>query len=367
MLRDFLISFVNTNFLYSIFICFFFGLTIIRAHNFFCRSFREASKYKNNIQTIHEGQISRLGGITIVFSFLYYGIFNENEEVKKIIGFLLLSSIPIIVSGLIEDLFQNVSHNLRLFFIFLSSITFTFFSPFKWPFIDLFFLNELINSPVGAILFYSFAISSISNAINIIDGMNGLAAFAMLASFFALAFLSYVAGDYLILNISAGMFAILLGFLLLNFPLGKIFMGDMGAYFSGFILSSIIIIFYGRHYEFNYWGAFLLLIYPAIEILFSIVRKLLMGRSPFFPDGEHLHLMVFFLLKKILKSAIKANILTTVFLSIIWVLPLTSLLLDYRNEQHIIYVIFFSVFLYIFTYIVIKYFLNKINYALKKK
>ena len=72
MLRDFLISFVNTNFLYSIFICFFFGLTIIRAHNFFCRSFREASKYKNNIQTIHEGQISRLGGITIVFSFLYY-------------------------------------------------------------------------------------------------------------------------------------------------------------------------------------------------------------------------------------------------------------------------------------------------------
>ncbi len=361
MFYDFLAKFIDNAFFYPFFITILTLLLIMKLHFHVSSLSKKSVKIKNNIQTIHVGEISRLGGLAILIGFFTFANFHLDEEVKKTANFLIITSLPIVFFGLIEDLYQNVRHSLRLFSIFLSSIIFTSFFPFEWPYINSSIINGLISSSVGSILFYSFAISSITNAINIIDGMNGLATLTMLVSLFALAFLSYITGDFFIFSMSVGTIIILFAFLLLNFPFGKIFMGDMGAYFSGFVLSTLIIIFYGRHHELNYWGALMLLIYPAIEILFSIARKLYLGRSPFYPDGDHLHLIIFFMFKKIFKSAIKANISTTLFLSFIWMLPLILLRLDYKNEQHIIFSICYSISLYVFMYITVKYFHNKIS------
>jgi len=96
-----------------------------------------------------------------------------------------------------------------------------------------------------------------------------------------------------------GLFALamlgaLLGFLIWNYPKGKIFLGDGGAYLLGFWLAEVSVLLVVRHPEVSPWFPMLLLIYPVFETLFSIYRrKILRGESPGQPDCSHMHQMIY--------------------------------------------------------------------------
>jgi UDP-N-acetylmuramyl pentapeptide phosphotransferase/UDP-N-acetylglucosamine-1-phosphate transferase len=90
------------------------------------------------------------------------------------------------------------------------------------------------------------------------------------------------------------MIGALLGFLVWNYPKGKIFLGDGGAYLLGFWLAEISVLLIVRHPEVSPWFPMLLLVYPIFETLFSVYRrKILEGLSPGRPDRLHMHQVIY--------------------------------------------------------------------------
>jgi len=86
----------------------------------------------------------------------------------------------------------------------------------------------------------------------------------------------------------------LLGFLVWNYPGGRIFLGDGGAYLLGFWLAELSVLLIARNPEVSPWLPFVLLAYPIFETFFSIYRrKILRGESPGQPDALHLHQLIY--------------------------------------------------------------------------
>src|SRR4029077_20088982 len=86
----------------------------------------------------------------------------------------------------------------------------------------------------------------------------------------------------------------LLGFLFWNYPKGKIFLGDGGAYLLGFWLGELSVLLVMRHSEGSPWFPMLLLVYPIFETIFSMYRrKVVHGMSPGTPDNLHMHQVIY--------------------------------------------------------------------------
>jgi UDP-N-acetylmuramyl pentapeptide phosphotransferase/UDP-N-acetylglucosamine-1-phosphate transferase len=117
---------------------------------------------------------------------------------------------------------------------------------------------------------------------------------------------------------------ILIPFLIFNYPYGKIFLGDLGAYSLGLIISMLTIILFGRHPEISPWGAVLILIYPATEVVFSLLRRAMKGVSIYHADTSHLHLKFFHFFRPLPAYKKIANALVTPILSPLWLFPIIA-------------------------------------------
>jgi UDP-N-acetylmuramyl pentapeptide phosphotransferase/UDP-N-acetylglucosamine-1-phosphate transferase len=101
-------------------------------------------------------------------------------------------------------------------------------------------------------------------------------------------------GDAFVAILGALCIGATLGFLLLNYPSGKMFLGDGGAYFLGFWVSEMAVLLLVRHPGVNAWQVLGICAYPVIEVLFSIYRRRFIKKvSPGAPDALHLHTLVF--------------------------------------------------------------------------
>lgn len=175
------------------------------------------------------------------------------------------------------------------------------------------------------ILFSIFAIVGMMNAINIIDGFNGLASGIILLILLSFAIVGYQQNDDNILSIIIITMGTTFGFFILNFPKGKIFLGDGGAYLLGFIVAIIGIYLASNYEDISPWYIITIFIYPVWEVIFSIIRKLTIGLSPLSPDSYHLHMLVY-------RQITKNNPLTTLFI-LLTTLPFMILSTLYHNES----------------------------------
>jgi UDP-N-acetylmuramyl pentapeptide phosphotransferase/UDP-N-acetylglucosamine-1-phosphate transferase len=150
-----------------------------------------------------------------------------------------------------------------------------------------------------AIAFTAFAVGGVANSMNIIDGYNGLAAGSAVIVLAAMAGLSAMLGDAFLMTSAFAMIGALLGFLAWNYPKGKIFLGDGGAYLLGFWLGELSVLIVVRHPEVSPWFPMLLLVYPIFETLYSMYRrKIVEGHSPGQPDRMHLHQVIYLRLRR---------------------------------------------------------------------
>jgi len=134
----------------------------------------------------------------------------------------------------------------------------------------------------------------LANAINIIDGYHGLVGGYAVLVLAALAFVSIQVADPVVLIASLTMAGALLGFLVWNYPKGKIFLGDGGAYLLGFWLAELSTLLVARNPEVSPWFPMVLLAYPVFETLFSVYRRtLLHGHSAGQPDAMHFHQLIY--------------------------------------------------------------------------
>ena len=157
--------------------------------------------------------------------------------------------------------------------------------------IDNFLKNNLIN-----LLFVSFCIIVLINGSNFIDGLNGLLLLYSIIIFyvlFKLGLFEYSFDDKIILSFIVFLTTVLI-FNFFNF----LFLGDSGAYSIGLILGFFLISVYQFNPHISPYFIILLLWYPCFELLFSIIRKFNFNYSPVRPDVNHLHQLIFFILKK---------------------------------------------------------------------
>jgi UDP-N-acetylmuramyl pentapeptide phosphotransferase/UDP-N-acetylglucosamine-1-phosphate transferase len=156
--------------------------------------------------------------------------------------------------------------------------------------------TEDITKPIGAglRLLASFASAGLAHAINIIDGLNGLAAAVCLMAFMAFGYVGFQVHDTEILLLAGVGFGAMLGFNIWNYPSGQIFCGDGGAYFLGVYLAVLSTLLVVRNPEVSAWFPLLLVLYPVWETLFSAYRrKILRGQAMMHPDRLHLHTLIY--------------------------------------------------------------------------
>ena len=144
-----------------------------------------------------------------------------------------------------------------------------------------------------AVLFTAFAVGGVANAVNIIDGFNGLASGSVAIMAGAIGLIALEVGDPSLAGVCAVVAACAVGFGAVNWPMGRIFLGDGGAYLLGFCVAWLAVLLPMRNPELNAWTTIMVCAYPVLEVGFSVRRRKRAGRSPGSPDRAHLHHMVY--------------------------------------------------------------------------
>jgi UDP-N-acetylmuramyl pentapeptide phosphotransferase/UDP-N-acetylglucosamine-1-phosphate transferase len=256
------------------------------------------------VQKFHVRPVPRIGGVGILIGLVgaTVQLIWPYPTVAYGILALVACGLPAFGSGLIEDLTKRVSPSARLLAT-MAAAAITYFAlhvaviRISVPPLDFLLSYAAVSFAVTVL-----AVAALANAVNIIDGFNGLASMVALMMFASLAYVAFRLGDPVVLSGSLIMMGAVLGFFIWNFPAGLIFLGDGGAYFIGFMLAELAISLVMRHREVSAWYPVLLFIYPIFETCFSIYRKkFVRGMSPGIPDGVHLHMLVY---KRLMRWAV---------------------------------------------------------------
>lgn len=258
-------------------------------------------------QTFHIRPTPRLGGVGIYLAFIVAALcsFFVNLESKYSFLMLIISSLLVFLSGLWEDITRSLQPKMRLTFMAIGASLAYLLLDAKIVRVDVPYLDAIVSTSLVSFLFTVFAVVGLTNAINIIDGFNGLASGVSIMILLAIAYVAYKTNDQFILLASFAMIGAIIGFFILNYPYGLIFLGDGGAYFIGFVIAVLSVLLVKNHDQVSAWFPVMVSIYPIYETLFSIYRrKFLKNSSPMAPDGLHLHTIFY---KTIVKKLLGAN------------------------------------------------------------
>jgi UDP-N-acetylmuramyl pentapeptide phosphotransferase/UDP-N-acetylglucosamine-1-phosphate transferase len=244
------------------------------------------------VQKFHVHPTPRVGGIGIYLGLLVGWLLVKDRDANQILGTIVLAGIPAFAFGILEDLTKEVGVLPRLLATMASGLVACLMTGVSLGRLDVPLVDEAFKLLPVAVLFTAFAIGGVANAINIIDGFHGLASGTAIMIALALAAIATKVGDPSLALVAVLVAAAITGFWLLNYPWGKIFLGDGGAYFTGFALAWLAVLLLVRNPQVSPWVGLLVFAYPVIEVLYSVVRRYLDQQSPGSPDGLHLHSMV---------------------------------------------------------------------------
>ena len=243
------------------------------------------------VQKFHTHPTPRVGGIAIVAGLLVgYALARPGRQ--GLLGPLLLAGTPAFVFGIVEDLTKRVSVRARLLATMACGVLGWAITGLSITEANLLGLDWLLEFTVVSVAFTAFAAGGVANAINIIDGFNGLSAGTVTIILTSFGFMAAALGDPDLAYTSLIVAGAVLGFAPVNWPLGKIFLGDGGAYFVGFALAWLAVLLLARHPEVSAWAPMLVCGYPILEVFFSIARRRRRGSSPGDADRLHLHSLV---------------------------------------------------------------------------
>ena len=199
-------------------------------------------------------------------------------------------------------------------------------------YLDLFFLKFWLKNKILSNIFVLICFLFVVNGANLIDGFNGLLCINLIIVNSVLLFLNLNANHLEFAFFLTGQIIILVAFLLFNFPKAKIFLGDSGAYIIGFMISYFVIETSIQNNNVSPIFFCILLFYLFFEVLFSFCRKKLSNISPFLPDKNHLHMVLFRILNtKIFNNKLKSNYFTSVSINVTYMVMIFPTFFIYDN------------------------------------
>lgn len=270
-------------------------LTFLIIHSRLSHENHSGDMTGSGIQKLHLVTIPRVGGIGIFFGLIAGVSLHIISAPYESIAWQLplLASVPFAI-GLSEDISKKVGVRVRLMAVVISGYLASYFLDLKISSIDIAGIDYLLSFPGLAIAITVFAITGLTNSYNIIDGLNGLSSMTGMLAASCLAYLAYRLGDSTLLFLSLALLAAILGFFILNYPRGHIFLGDGGAYLIGFWIAVLSIWLTCTHTQVSPWFALLINAYPVTETLFTIYRRsFYKNSSAMDADRLHLHSLIY--------------------------------------------------------------------------
>ena len=249
-------------------------------------------------QKFHAREAPRVGGLAIALGLMtaltILAFRPGNTEVARW-GFLLaLAGLPVFAAGLAEDLTKRVRPRWRLLAAFVSAFAAVGLADLVMVAPGLWGVEWLLSFPVVAVLLTAGVVASLSHSVNLIDGFNGLASMCVVLMVAALGVVAYDVGDVAVAQLALVTVGAVLGFFVLNYPAGLIFLGDGGAYFLGFWYAELSLLLLARNPgELSPLFPVLVCVYPAFETIFSVYRRRLRGQASSEADGIHLHSLIY--------------------------------------------------------------------------
>jgi UDP-N-acetylmuramyl pentapeptide phosphotransferase/UDP-N-acetylglucosamine-1-phosphate transferase len=205
---------------------------------------------------------------------------------------MLIASLPAFIFGTAEDLTKKVSVKARLLATIFSGVLAWWMTGISITRVDIWGIDSLLQWLPISVFFTAIAIGGFANSVNIIDGFNGLASGVLFICLTALGMIAFAAGDIVMAKVCFVLGSTLIGFFIINYPFGKIFLGDGGAYLFGFLVSWVAVMIAARNPSVSPWAVVLACGYPIVEVIFSILRRFIRKVNPGHPDRLHLHSLV---------------------------------------------------------------------------
>ena len=272
-------------------------------------------------QKFHNSLVPRIGGLAI-FAGFFVAASVTHQPVRHLLFATGMSGILAFLSGLAEDIMGRVPAALRFAATLSSGLIFCLLTGETVTRLEIPYVDNLMQIHLISLAVTVFAIAGLANAINIIDGFNGLAVGSIIIMLSAVTLVSLRVGDHDLVLFIGIVMAVSFGFLLVNFPLGFVFLGDGGAYFLGFLLAVVSVLLLTRNPDVSPWVTIVILAYPLIETLFSIMRRTLRrGHSPDRPDRLHLHSVVYQKVRKHDRGLVNAELDNSVTGFLMWTGP----------------------------------------------
>ncbi len=234
---------------------------------------------------VHTKPIPRVGGVAIVIATII-PIVGWMQLDASVIG-MLAGIIVLFILGVFDDA-KNLSYKIK-FLVQILSILFVFAFGFISVQSSHFVVNDLFPSIVILISYFVFVLG-VTNAINLSDGLDGLAGGEALLSFSIIGLLAYEANNISIILIVLAIIGAVFGFLRFNTYPAKIFMGDTGSLFLGFILGLLsVALTYRADSAYAKLLPLLLVGLPILDTLMVMMIRIYNRKSPFNADRNHLH------------------------------------------------------------------------------
>lgn len=247
---------------------------------------------KPNERKVHTRIIPRLGGLAIFASFnvgmvLAFFLTDLFAGQENMFYALLIGGSIIAITGIIDDKLE-LSPFKKLIGQVLAAATVIAFN-IKVSGVTHPFAEEIIPLGYLAIPITLFWIIAITNAINLIDGLDGLAGGISGIAALSISIIAFLSGQFDKGFLALILVASLVGFLIFNFHPAKIFMGDVGSMFLGFILSVLTVQELKQITILGVMVPILLLAIPILDTLYAMVRRKIAHKPMFQPDKHHLH------------------------------------------------------------------------------
>ena len=238
---------------------------------------------------MHNHPIPRMGGLAIFLGFLFSVLIFVplTDELRG----MLLGAVVIVVLGVLDDIYALpampkflVQIGAALIAVLQGNVITHLSNP------NLFSANPIWNLGVLSIPFSVLWIVAITNAVNLIDGLDGLACGVSAISSMTLLVIALTVSEPQVALLMAALSGACLGFLPYNLNPAKIFMGDTGSTFLGYILAVVSIQGLFKYATIiSFAVPFLLMGLPIFDTCFAILRRVSHGQSPMAPDRGHIH------------------------------------------------------------------------------
>lgn len=301
----------------------------------------------NDVRRVHTHPIPRMGGLAIFLGFIISVLLFA--DISRQVQGILLGCVIIVATGAVDDIVP-LNAFLKLFLQIAAALVAVLhgvrievlMNPIFWSSVDHLVLDNWLSIPVTIIW-----IVAITNSVNLIDGLDGLAVGVSTISSVTMLVIALLVSDANVAVILAALMGACIGFMPYNLNPAKIFMGDTGALLLGYVLATVSVMGLFKFYAIVSFAVPLLaLAVPLFDTVFAFLRRLFKGQSPFRADRGHFH-------HRLIDMGLSQKQAVAILYLISGILGLTAVVLTTSGELRALIVILafcLCAFLWLFIY-----------------